>query len=36
MEKIEDRLVRAVVSCEKLYAVGEIPVISLKEILVQT
>jgi hypothetical protein len=28
--KAEDRLVRAAVSCGKLYAVGEIPVIPLK------
>jgi hypothetical protein len=28
--KAEDRLVRATVSCGKLYAVGEIPVIPLK------
>jgi hypothetical protein len=30
LEKAEDRLVRAVMSCGKLYAVGEIPVIPLK------
>jgi hypothetical protein len=28
--KAEDRLVRVAVSCEKLYAVGEIPIITLK------
>jgi hypothetical protein len=30
VEKAENRLIRAVVSCGKLFAVGEIPIISLK------
>jgi hypothetical protein len=29
MGKAEDRLVRAAVSCRKLYAVGEIPIIPI-------